>query len=114
MACTRSVCLRLPSPGRDSRTAACRSLSDHTRSLSASRRRMSATEGPSMTTDTHPGELRVLVLGASVRSHSVNARLATLTAQLVSDAGATVDLATLRDFDMPLYDGDMEEADGLP
>ncbi|MFG2570943.1 NADPH-dependent FMN reductase [Streptomyces sp. NPDC048567] len=67
-----------------------------------------------MTTDTHPGRLRVLVLGASVRRHSANARLATLTSQLVSDAGATVDLATLRDFDMPLYDGDVEEADGLP
>ncbi|MER6537965.1 NAD(P)H-dependent oxidoreductase [Streptomyces sp900105755] len=69
---------------------------------------------PVLTTDMHPGPLHVLVLGASLRQHSANARLASLVDGLVSDAGAVVDLTTLRDFDMPLYDGDMEAADGLP
>ncbi|MFJ6837905.1 NADPH-dependent FMN reductase [Streptomyces sp. NPDC091209] len=67
-----------------------------------------------MTTDPHPGPLRVLVLGASLRQHSANACLASLVGRLVSDAGAVVDLTTLRDFDMPLYDGDVEAAEGLP
>ncbi|MGW2824808.1 NADPH-dependent FMN reductase [Streptomyces sp. NPDC001443] len=67
-----------------------------------------------MTTDTRPGPLRVLVFGASLRADSVNARLAALVARLVSDAGAGVDLALMRDFDMPLYDGDVEAAEGLP
>ncbi|MFG2949472.1 NADPH-dependent FMN reductase [Streptomyces adustus] len=67
-----------------------------------------------MTTDTSPGPLRVLVFGASLRTDSVNARLASLVARLVSDSGAGVDLALMRDFDMPMYDGDREAAEGLP
>ncbi|MEU2432574.1 NAD(P)H-dependent oxidoreductase [Streptomyces sp. NPDC007861] len=64
--------------------------------------------------DGAPGPLRVLVFGAAMRAASVNARLASLVARLVADTGATVDLASMRDFHMPLYDGDMEEAEGLP
>ncbi|MEU8715871.1 MULTISPECIES: NAD(P)H-dependent oxidoreductase [unclassified Streptomyces] len=67
-----------------------------------------------MTTDQPPGPLRVLVLGASVRAGSLNARLASLVRDLMAGSGADVDLATLREFGMPLYDGDMEEAEGLP
>ncbi|MDF6044229.1 NAD(P)H-dependent oxidoreductase [Streptomyces sp. JH14] len=67
-----------------------------------------------MPTDTHPGPLRVLVFGAALRADSTNARLAALVARLISDTGATVDLAPMRDFDMPLYDGDMETTEGLP
>jgi NAD(P)H-dependent FMN reductase len=67
-----------------------------------------------MPTDTAPGPLRVLVFGAALRADSTNARLAALVARLVSDTGATVDLAAMRDFDMPLYDGDMEATEGLP
>ncbi|WP_405702913.1 NAD(P)H-dependent oxidoreductase [Streptomyces sp. NBC_01383] len=67
-----------------------------------------------MPTDTHPGPLRVLVFGAALRADSTNARLAALVARLISDTGATADLAPMRDFDMPLYDGDMETAGGLP
>ncbi|MGW3150829.1 NADPH-dependent FMN reductase [Streptomyces sp. NPDC001177] len=67
-----------------------------------------------MTTDTSPGPLRVLAFGAALRADSANARLASLVARLISDTGAIVDLATMRDFDMPLYDGDVEVAEGLP
>jgi NAD(P)H-dependent FMN reductase len=67
-----------------------------------------------MPTDTPPGPLRVLVFGAALRADSANARLASLVARLLSDSGATVDLATMHDFDMPLYDGDMESTEGLP
>ncbi|MFE7209979.1 NADPH-dependent FMN reductase [Streptomyces sp. NPDC057611] len=67
-----------------------------------------------MPTDTPPGPLRFLVFGAALRTGSANARLASLVARLISDTGATVDLAGMHDFDMPLYDGDMEATDGLP
>ncbi|KUJ38210.1 NAD(P)H-dependent oxidoreductase [Streptomyces sp. MI02-2A] len=67
-----------------------------------------------MPTDTSPGPLRVLVFGGALRADSANARLAALVARLISATGAAVDLASMRDFDMPLYDGDMEAAEGLP
>ncbi|MEU6217157.1 NAD(P)H-dependent oxidoreductase [Streptomyces sp. NPDC047022] len=67
-----------------------------------------------MPTDTLPGPLRFLVFGAALRADSTNARLASLVARIISDTGAAVDLANMRDFDMPLYDGDMEAGEGLP
>ncbi|MFI9047375.1 NADPH-dependent FMN reductase [Streptomyces sp. NPDC053427] len=62
----------------------------------------------------HAGPLRVFVLGASLRSGSANARLASLVSAMMADAGADVDLATMREFDMPLYDGDLEASQGVP
>lgn len=71
-----------------------------------------------MTTDTAHGAghdlVRVLVFGASMRADSLNGRLASLVARLVERAGATVDLAHMREFSMPVYDGDVESAEGLP
>ncbi|MGD3105959.1 MULTISPECIES: NADPH-dependent FMN reductase [unclassified Streptomyces] len=67
-----------------------------------------------MTSDDRPGPLRVLVFGAALRAESANARLASLVARLVADTGAAVDHAAMRDFAMPMYDGDVEVAEGLP
>ncbi|MBM4791695.1 NAD(P)H-dependent oxidoreductase [Streptomyces sioyaensis] len=67
-----------------------------------------------MTTDAHPGPLRVLVLGTALRTASTNARLASLVSRMMTEAGADVDLASMREFDMPLYDGDAEAAHGVP
>ncbi|MEV8098005.1 NAD(P)H-dependent oxidoreductase [Kitasatospora sp. NPDC085879] len=67
-----------------------------------------------MTADGSPGPVRVFVLGASLRADSLNGRLAALVARLVDEAGARADPAGLRDFPMPLYDGDVESAGGLP
>ncbi|MFD3538299.1 NADPH-dependent FMN reductase [Streptomyces sp. NPDC058662] len=58
--------------------------------------------------------MRVLVLSGSSRRGSVNTRLAALVADLVTGAGATADRATLGDFPMPPYDGDVEADEGLP
>jgi NAD(P)H-dependent FMN reductase len=58
--------------------------------------------------------LRFLVFAASLRSGSLNARLAGLAARTIEANGATVDLASMADFDAPSFDGDAEEADGLP
>lgn len=67
-----------------------------------------------MPADTLPGPLRLLIFGAALRTDSANARLAALVARLISDTGAAVDLASMHDFDMPLYDGDIEADEGLP
>ncbi|MFD0034983.1 NADPH-dependent FMN reductase [Streptomyces sp. NPDC127172] len=66
-----------------------------------------------MTIDTQPGPVRILVFGAALRAGSTNARLASLVSNLIAETGAEVDLARMRDFDMPLYDGDVEDSEGL-
>ena len=66
---------------------------------------------------THPSpasKLKVLVLAASLRADSLNRKLATLAARLAEQAGAMVDHASMREFDVPLYDGDIESQDGIP
>ena len=65
-------------------------------------------------TDEGRQPLRFLVFAASLRSGSLNARLAELAARMIEVNGATVDLASTGDFDAPSFDGDVEEADGLP
>jgi len=37
-----------------------------------------------------------------------------IAAAIAEHHGATVDVAELRDFDIPLYDGDLEAASGIP
>lgn len=59
-------------------------------------------------------DLRVLVFAASLRSGSLNAQLAELAARTAEQAGATVDRASLHDFDVPSYDGDEEAAGRIP
>jgi chromate reductase, NAD(P)H dehydrogenase (quinone) len=59
-------------------------------------------------------KLKVLVFGASLRADSLNGRLAALAARLIQQTGAAVDLASMRDFDVPSYDGDVEKAQGIP
>lgn len=59
-------------------------------------------------------KLKVLVFGASLREDSLNRKLAALAARLAAEDGATVDLASMRDFDVPSYDGDAEQAGGIP
>jgi NAD(P)H-dependent FMN reductase len=61
-----------------------------------------------------PRPLNVLVFAAVLRSESLNRKLAALAARVARDHGATVDLASMRDFDVPLYDGDLETAQGIP
>lgn len=58
--------------------------------------------------------LKVLVFAASLRAGSLNKTLAALAAKTATAGGATVDLATMHDFDVPSYDGDVESASGIP
>ncbi len=58
--------------------------------------------------------LKVLVFAASLRADSLNKKLASLAARVAERHGATVDLASMHDFDVPLYDGDVESTQGIP
>lgn len=58
--------------------------------------------------------LRLLVFSASLRTGSLNTRLAELAAASIEATGATAELASMQDFDAPSYDGDAERANGLP
>jgi NAD(P)H-dependent FMN reductase len=59
------------------------------------------------------GPVRFLVFSASLRSGSLNARLAHLAAQVIEANGGDVALASMRDFDCPSYDADAQER-GFP
>ena len=62
-----------------------------------------------MAGDRPPGpKLEVLVFAASLRADSLNQKLATLASRIAEQNGATVDQASMRDFDAPSYDGDLE------
>lgn len=58
--------------------------------------------------------VNVLVLAASLRADSLNRKLAALAVRVAEQTGATVDLATMHDFDVPAYDGDAETGVGIP
>ena len=60
------------------------------------------------------GAVRVLLFAASLRADSFNSRLARLAASVIAKHGGTVDLATMREFDGPSFDQDVEAREGLP
>lgn len=66
---------------------------------------------------THPAatpKLKVLVFAASLRRESLNRKLAALAARIAGKYGATVDLASMNDFAVPSFDGDLEAGQGIP
>ena len=57
---------------------------------------------------------KILVFAGSIRTGSINARLAALVAKELVRAEAEVTLISLVDYPMPLYDGDVEARSGPP
>jgi len=57
---------------------------------------------------------KILAFAGSTRTESFNKKLIKIAAQGARSAGAEVSLIDLRDYPMPLYDGDLETKDGLP
>lgn len=57
---------------------------------------------------------KILAFAGSTRSGSFNKKLAQVAADAARTAGAEVTVVDLRDLALPLYDGDLEEAHGLP
>ncbi len=58
--------------------------------------------------------LRLLAFAASLRQASWNRRLLGVTVEVARANGAEVDLAEFREFAMPLYDADLQAAEGIP
>ena len=57
---------------------------------------------------------KILAFAGSTRTDSFNKKLIQVAAKGAQAAGAEVTLIDLRDFPMPLYDGDLEEKEGVP
>ena len=58
--------------------------------------------------------LRLLAFAASLRRDSFNRKLLTQAVQIARLAGAKIDLAEFAEFTMPLFDADLQEAQGFP
>lgn len=57
---------------------------------------------------------KILAFAGSTRSGSFNKKLIRVAADLARDAGGDVTLIDLRDYEMPMYDGDLEDSKGIP
>lgn len=57
---------------------------------------------------------KILAFAGSLRSGSYNKKLIKVAAKFAEQAGASVTELDLRDLDLPIYDGDLEDEHGLP
>jgi chromate reductase len=57
---------------------------------------------------------KILVFAGSTRAGSLHRKLARTVAADLAQRGLDVTLADLRDYPMPIYDGDLETGSGLP
>jgi chromate reductase len=58
--------------------------------------------------------MKLLAFAASLRRESWNRKLIALAVAIVRQAGVEVDLAEFQEFDMPLYNRDLQDASGFP
>ena len=58
--------------------------------------------------------LKILVIPGSLRTGSLNARLAATAGHELAQAGADVTRISLVDFPLPIYDGDLQTKSGVP
>jgi len=58
--------------------------------------------------------LKILVIPGSLRTGSLNAKLAALAAHALAREGADVTRISLGDFPLPIYDGDLQAKSGVP
>ncbi len=58
--------------------------------------------------------MKFMMMAASLRKDSLNKKLINLAAHLMRDSQHTVDLCDFADFDMPLYNADVQNSIGLP
>ncbi|MGA0333089.1 MAG: NADPH-dependent FMN reductase [Kiritimatiellia bacterium] len=56
----------------------------------------------------------ILAFSGSARIHSLNGLLLAKAAEMAREMGALVEIIDLRALNLPIYDGDYEEANGLP
>jgi NAD(P)H-dependent FMN reductase len=58
--------------------------------------------------------LKILVIPGSLRSGSLNAKLAAVIAHALAKEGAEATRISLSDFPLPIYDGDLQAKSGVP
>jgi NAD(P)H-dependent FMN reductase len=58
--------------------------------------------------------LKILVIPGSLRTGSLNARLAAVATHELAQSGAEVTRISLADFPLPIYDGDLQAKSGVP
>src|ERR1700682_5640389 len=58
--------------------------------------------------------LKILVIPGSLRTGSLNAKLAAAAGYELAQAGAEVTRISLADFPLPIYDGDLQTKSGVP
>ena len=61
-----------------------------------------------------PTTPRILAFSGSARRESLNKKLLAAVVTATRDAGGEVTLLDFKDLPLPLYDGDLEDADGMP
>ena len=61
-----------------------------------------------------PTSPRILAFSGSARRDSLNRKFLAIAVDATRDAGGEVTLIDLNDFVLPLYHGDLEDAEGLP
>jgi NAD(P)H-dependent FMN reductase len=57
---------------------------------------------------------KLIFLSGSARKDSMNKKLAKLASEFAKEIGADAKSLDLKDFEMPIYDGDLEAEKGLP
>ena len=58
--------------------------------------------------------MKIFVYSASLREDSVNLKLSKLIAKVAEANGAEVDFARMSEFDMPMYNFDDQQSEGIP
>ena len=57
---------------------------------------------------------KILAFAGSTREASLNKKLLAIAVEGARGAGAEIKVVDLRDYPMPIYDGDLEEREGIP
>ncbi len=57
---------------------------------------------------------KILCFAGSLRKESLNKKLVKVAMKVAEEAGAECTFVDLKDLDLPMYDGDLEEAEGIP
>lgn len=57
---------------------------------------------------------KILIFSGSIRTGSRNTQLANAISKAVPEFGGAPTLVSLQDFEMPIYNGDLESGDGVP
>lgn len=60
------------------------------------------------------GTANILAFSGSTREGSLNKKLVNIAAEAAREAGGEVSVIDLRDYPLPIYDGDFEAAEGVP